>query len=47
MMLRHRRWHLRIWIALAVLLPVMLVGAVVLRQPMPQQVLPAFLEPAK
>lgn len=32
MRVRHRAWHLRIWLALAVLLPTILLGALVLRQ---------------
>src|SRR3954451_9860011 len=32
MRLRHRAWHLRVWLCLAVLLPTILLGAVVLRQ---------------
>ncbi|MEQ8331935.1 hypothetical protein [Nisaea sp.] len=32
---RHQRWHLRIWIALAVLLPALLLTTVLQRQERP------------
>jgi hypothetical protein len=42
---RHRRAHRRIWIGLAVLLPLLLLGAMALRQNGPDETPPVRLAP--